>query len=274
MTDDTDFEEQLRASLSEAAPDLRIDSAKVIRQGRRIRLRRRLTIGGGLLVAAVLVAVPLTIPRQHTVSTTKPKPTASQPALAPTSCLADAPRRSAPGKAVITDPFNIAGDSDPAKPTGDVICTGDFTNRGEIVFWFEKLTGENRQAGSTFTVVEGRRDSDTGALIVVARKSWSPEFNQNGITERTAGFRTVGADGTNLYFFGYYSGPIATLTLTVGSKRIPGRAAKWSADPNISAVWFPTGADIELEMDETSRLNAWDSRHRPIPGGSIMLGGA
>ncbi|MEN3310015.1 MAG: hypothetical protein V7603_6217 [Micromonosporaceae bacterium] len=225
-----------------------VDIEHVMARGRRLRVRRRLLASGGAaaLAAAVLAASAgsswLAQPRPAVPGGTAP-PSSAAPSLA-------APSWAAQGQ----------------DPVGAVVPTGIRLRGGEVVL-YAVAVGEPSVPGVHFGVMAGQMDADGRLTARVAS-------NEVTGSDRAAGFHAVQAatevDGVWMPEFGYYAGPAAKISGSVGGQVIRARQARWSQDPGVVLFWFDP-ADLPAGK-QPSRLSAFDAAGRALPTGDATAG--
>ncbi len=111
---------------------------------------------------------------------------------------------------------------------------------GQLVFYVVGIDLRGLP-GTRFGVMAGHRDT-AGRLVPAV------ETNETSGPATAAGFHAVeapvaaGSPSTAIPEFGYYAGPAATITGTVGGHLVRARTARWSGDPAIVIFWFPRTA--------------------------------
>ena len=231
-----------------------VDVAAVMASGRRIRTRRRLVRGGGVVsgTAALLVAIFLvgqpgagTVPEQPMIRITAAKP---------------------------ADPNSI--------PVGNVVMTG-FDN--EVLYFIAgyREPYENKKSPTVAS------DADPERSVVPGGTGYGLTLGNNGVG-RIIPLQTTGAaghwtgfhsittrdlnavhdagnlGGTRLY--GYYEGDVRRILLELDDEVVAtARTARWSADGNITIFWF---APEDIPSDEALhafRLLAYDENGQLMP---------
>ncbi|RLP94508.1 hypothetical protein EAD89_03955 [Micromonospora sp. BL4] len=212
-------------------PGATVDLAAVMRDGRRLRTRRRVagagaaTLATGLVAAIVAVVVgalpddPRTVERPTQVAVAPPPvavpPTASHP-LGPT-------------------PTTTPGRGEPSpSPVGQIVDSGIRHGSDQRVFYVVQVSvpGEPRV---TIGLAAGRRAPDgtvTTDLLVndVEGADRSPGFHQIGYDS--------GGSGAPVPTFGYFVGPAQQIIGTVDGRQVGARLARWSADKQVVIFWF------------------------------------
>ncbi|SDX18580.1 hypothetical protein SAMN05421504_102588 [Amycolatopsis xylanica] len=204
--------EALRTALNEAPPEgLALDTAAVLTSGKRLRRRRQLLHGTGVVgVAAAVAAVVLGSGMLRAVP-----PPGNAPIAAPSTSLSIAPQ----GR----------------EPYGDVIPTGLKVAGGELVYYAVRVDEPQALPDTHFGVMTGIRSADGKLkdLMIVNGTSGS---------DRKPGFRELdGGEQVNGQFvpvFGYFVGPVAKIVTTAHGKEVQASLAKWSVDPTVTVFWF------------------------------------
>lgn len=219
-----------------------IDVAAVMATGRRIRTRRRLVRGTGVVggTAALLVVVFAigqtgvgTGPAQPTIAVTAAKP------ANPTSVPA--------GNVVMTGfddevLYFVAGYSEPVVTHG-----------------YDSTLSP--KAGAMGGTGYGLTLGNTGVGRIIPLQTTGAAGHWTGFHSITT--RPTGA--TRLY--GYYEGPVKRIVLELDNRKVvTARTAPWSADGNIVIFWFAP-ADIPADKDLSSafRLVAYDENGQIMP---------
>lgn len=74
------------------------------------------------------------------------------------------------------------------------------------------------------------------------------------------------SDNGRIPAFGYYSGPAAKITATIGGKTVQAHQTDWSEDPSVKVWWF------DYSTKEPSNLAAFDAAGAPLPLGDNTFG--
>jgi hypothetical protein len=230
----------MRASDPHMVPNL--DLAAIMADGRRLRVRRRLSYGGAgaASVAAAAVAV-LVLVNPAAGPPTRPQ----QPASSGSATVSATPE---PGET--TPP-----------PLGDLIHTGLRDSIGERVFFFAAVDIPG-QPGVTIGIHAGRL-SDTGVL--------TGDYTTNDVkgSDRSPGFHTIGSDpsgrppdASSIPTFGYFVGPARRIEGVVKGRTILAAVASWSEDKNVKLFFFdPTDLPPGQDLDG---IRAYDSAGRKL----------
>ncbi|MET1075360.1 MAG: hypothetical protein ABWY11_22120 [Umezawaea sp.] len=230
----------LRSALRGTAGDSpSVDVERVMRSGRRIRTRRRLVLGGGVVsgTAALLVGI---IALGRSGPGAAPPPTVEITAARP-------------------------GDSAPV-PVGDVIKTGF---DGEVLYFVAGYRDrELFDPSATVSAKESaRRDVDTGYALALGAGDGGPAVQTTPLYGRGTGFTIITThDGTTTRLYGCYQGPVNRIVLELDDQ-VMGAAhqAPWSADGTMTVFWFtpdevPTGSALD-----NIRLTAYDEQGNRLP---------
>ncbi|WP_370945428.1 hypothetical protein AB5J62_40985 [Amycolatopsis sp. cg5] len=203
----------LRTALNEAPPEgLALDTSAVLADGKRLRRRRQLLQGSGVVgVAAVVTAVVL---GSGLLRAVPPTP--------------DAPIAAPPSTSVPVEPQSV--------PYGDVISSGIKAAGGEFVYYAVRIDDPVNLPQTHFGLMTALRAPDgkiTELLFV---------NETGGVSDRKPGFREVDGGeqikGTYVPVFGYFVGPVAKITTTAHGKEVQASLAKWSVDPSVTVFWF------------------------------------
>ncbi|MCO1594369.1 hypothetical protein M8C17_04245 [Micromonospora sp. RHAY321] len=212
-----------------------LDLDAVMREGRRLRTRRRVAGAGAAVLTAGLAAVvvvaavgpggPSTVERPPPVAAvpTSPVPTAPTPPAGGTPTTLGTPRPTLPPEAERT-----------ASPLGQVIDSGIRHGVDQRVYYMVRVSvpGEPRV---TIGLAAGRRAPDgtltTDVLVNdVDGADRSPGFHQVGYDE--------GGSAAPVPAFGYFVGPAQRITGTVDGRQVTARLARWSDDKQVVIFWF------------------------------------
>lgn len=202
----------LRNALHETPPQgLTLDTSRILADGKRLRRRRRLLNGSGVVgVAAAVVAVVLG------TGLLKAAPQAGNtPVAAPTSSL--------------------SVEQESRAPYGEVIPTGIKGPAGELVFYAVRIDDPENLPRTHFGVMAAYRAADGKLKDVMI-------INETKSTDRRPGFHQLDGgeqiQGQYLPVFGYYAGPAAKITTTAHGKEVQAAVATWSVDPSVRIFWF------------------------------------
>ncbi|MEV4051356.1 hypothetical protein AB0J55_09215 [Amycolatopsis sp. NPDC049688] len=207
----------LRAALRQppGEPFAEPDLARIMRDGTRLRRRRRVLTGtAGIAAAAAVVlvvvfAIQLRQPAPAPVAQ-PPAPVSVTPAPTPTTSRA------------------------PAVPAiGDVVGTGIRTPAGEIVLYAQAVDIPELP-NVRFGLAAGFRSGESLQAVLLS--------NETRGSDLSFGFHAT--DGgevirdTLIPVFGYFSGRAARITTTVHGKTVDAHLATWTADATVVIFWF------------------------------------
>ncbi|MGC4771812.1 hypothetical protein ACLQ25_22945 [Micromonospora sp. DT44] len=209
-------------------PDAVIDLARVMRDGRRLRTRRRVTGAAAATLAAGLVAVTgVTVDPS---GSRDPAPTEPAPPVAVASpSVGVAPTSDGP-----TPPPTKARGVPGPKPLGQVIDTGIRHGVERRVYYVVAVTVPGVPK-VTIGLAAGRRapDGSVSADILV---------NDVEGADRSPGFHQIGYDESAstpaVPTFGYFVGPAERITGTAGGRQVEAAVARWSLDKQVAIFWF------------------------------------
>lgn len=217
--------DELRRAMraTERADRTGLDLAGIMREGRRVRRRRRVAGTGAVAaVVAVLIGVGGTVAR-----TRPPEPPGPAATAASTATAGPSPTPT-PGP---TGP--------PVRPAGAVVGSGIRYGADERVFYLVPVDVPELP-GVTIGLVAGRR-SPAGELTT--------DYLVNDVegSDRRPGFHQIGYDQQRVPTdapvptFGYFVGPAARIVGTVDGRHVEARLARWSEDPRLVIFWFDPG---------------------------------
>ncbi|MGC3860647.1 hypothetical protein ACPSM1_10725 [Micromonospora chersina] len=217
--------DELRRAMraTERADRTGLDLAGIMREGRRVRRRRRVAGTGAVAaVVAVLIGVGGTVAR-----TRPPEPPGPAATAASTATAGPSPTPT-PGP---TGP--------PVRPAGAVVGSGIRYGADEWVFYLVPVDVPELP-GVTIGLAAGRR-SPTGELTT--------DYLVNDVegSDRRPGFHQIGYDQQRVPTdapvptFGYFVGPAARIVGTVDGRHVEARLARWSEDPRLVIFWFDPG---------------------------------
>lgn len=240
MTDLDALRDAMRSSSVERAGT--VDIAAVMTTGRRIRTRRRLVRGGGVVggTAALLVAV---FALGQSGAGTSPQPTIVVTAAKP------------------ADPSSI--------PVGGVVMTG-FDD--EVLYFVGGYHQPKirKDDGSTVAVDSSPGDtSGTGYGLTLGNTGVGRTIplQTTGAAGHWTGFHSLTTRQSGaIRLYGYYEGPVKRITLELEDKEVAtARTAAWSADANIVIFWFAP-QDVPADNDlGVFRLVAYDENGQMMP---------
>ncbi|MGC4839336.1 hypothetical protein ACLQ3D_33005 [Micromonospora vinacea] len=212
-------------------PDAVLDLATVMREGRRLRTRRRVagagaaTLATGLAAVVVVVAVGASGPGD-------PAPTEHPPpvAVAPPSAGVSPWAEKSPGS---TPPPTVGRDEPPPKPLGQIVDSGVRHGAERRVYYFVRVSVPGEPKVS-MGLAAGRQAPD-GSL--------STDLLVNDVegSDRRAGFHQIGYDerfASPVPTFGYFVGPAKRIIGTVDGRQVDARVAPWSGDKQVLIFWF------------------------------------
>jgi hypothetical protein len=210
---------------------------------------------GLLAVAVVAAGTALASAGSH--------PSGHQPGAAPAARAAAVARQhkllqSRKAKSQTAPPANPA----PPKPYGAVISTGIQTKSGELVFYAVHIHVKQLPK-TTFGIMGGFRNS-AGHLSAAVEAN---EFSGPDVAE---GFHAIEAPISGVPEFGYYAGPAAKITGSVGGRTIQASLAHWSVNPKVVIFWF-SPKDDPKGLDVTSPA-AFDAQGKQLPPGHDGIG--
>ncbi|MET8357277.1 hypothetical protein [Micromonospora sp. NPDC005171] len=214
-------------------PDAVLDLATVMREGRRLRTRRRIagagaaTLATGLAAVAVVVAVSAFGPGG-------PAPTGHPPpvAVAPPSVGVSPTAEQSLG---LTPPPTMGRDEPPPKPLGQFVDSGVRHGIDRRIYYFVRVSVPGAPKVS-IGLAAGRQAPDGSVTTDIL-------VNDVEGSDRSAGFHQIGYDeesvaAASVPTFGYFVGPAKRIVGTVDGRQVDARVARWSADPQVVIFWF------------------------------------
>jgi hypothetical protein len=224
--------------------DKAIDIGQIMKQGGRLRRRRRLATGGiGVATALVLVVGGVQVARS----------------FGPPSPDRGAPPAAAPSTPVVQDPAPADGTR---TPLGGVVRTGITGTGGEIVLYLVRVE-EPQLPGISFGLMAGVREVTgevTGRIIA----------NETEGSATSEGFHAVqgamNVEGDDFPLFGYYVGPARKIV----SGKVTAKQKAWSEDPNVIVFWFDP--DKTPPAFKGKSLRAYDATGAELPTGNRTVG--
>ncbi|MGW3606556.1 hypothetical protein [Micromonospora sp. NPDC005161] len=213
-------------------PEATLDLAAVMRDGRRLRSRRRVAGAGATtlavgLVAAVVAVVVGALPGDPRTVERPP-----QVAVAPTPPVGVSP--TPPGTPGPTAATTIGRAEPPPSPLGQVVDSGVRHGGDQRVYYVVPVSVPS-QPRVKIGLAAGRRAPDgtlTTDLLV----------NDVEGADRSPGFHQIGYDSGGaaapVPTFGYFVGPAHRITGTVDGRQVAARLARWSADKQVVIFWF------------------------------------
>ncbi|MET8233909.1 hypothetical protein ABZS77_24870 [Micromonospora sp. NPDC005298] len=223
MTELDRLRDAMRAIEHTAAP---LDLAAVMREGRRLRTRRRVAGAGAATLAAalasvlVMVAVGARPGDPPPVDRPPPVAVAPTPVAVPTTPTSEKP----------TPPPSTP----PPEPLGRIVDSGVRHGADQRVYYVVGVSVPG-QPQVSIGLAAGRRAPD-GALTTdilvndVQGSDRSPGFHQIGYDERSS--------AAPVPAFGYFVGPATRIVGTVDGQQVEARLARWSVDPQVVIFWF------------------------------------
>ncbi|MET8123198.1 hypothetical protein [Micromonospora sp. NPDC005189] len=212
-------------------PDATLDLATVMREGRRLRTRRRVAGAGGATLAAglavVVVVVAVGARPGDPPTTERPPPVAVAPPPAVVSPMV-------PNSLGPTPPPPTALDVPSPKPLGQVIDSGVRHGTDQRVYYVVSVSVPG-QPKVSIGLAAGRRAPDgtlTTDILVndVEGADRGPGFHQIGYGER--------ASAAPVPTFGYFVGPAQRIIGTADGRQVDARLTRWSADKAVVIFWF------------------------------------
>lgn len=253
--------ETLRTALDAREPGqpYALDLERILVEGHRIRRRRRLFSGAVATGAAAVLAVGGaglaqlagsagtggTDPADHAevvVPARPPGPGDASPR----------PRRPAPAE-------------DPATPLGRVVHTRLIGPSGERLLYVVRIRAAELPK-ITFGVMLGHRSGKRFVGDVLA--------NEYRGSDRSPGFHAIsnamGTSPRDVALFGYYAGPAARVTTTVGGRAVEAKLTRWSEDEQIALFWF-SGQDLPAGTKH-GPFRAYAADGTLLPAGDTVVG--
>ncbi|MET8092508.1 hypothetical protein [Micromonospora sp. NPDC005220] len=225
--------DRLRHAMRETErPDAVLDLATVMREGRRLRTRRRVagagaaTLATGLAAVVVVVAVGGPGPGGP-APTERPPPIAVAPPSAGVSPTVEKSLEPTP-------PPTMARDVPPPKALGQLIDSGVRHGADRRVYYMVAVSVPGAPKVS-IGLAAGRQAPD-GSL--------STDILVNDVegSDRRAGFHQIGYDegstAAPVPTFGYFVGPAKRVIGTVHGRQVDARLARWSGDKQVTIFWF------------------------------------
>ncbi|MEU8088291.1 hypothetical protein AB0B57_32345 [Micromonospora sp. NPDC049101] len=210
-------------------PDPMLDLTLVMREGRRLRTRRRVAGAGAATLAAgvaAVVVVGVVARPGDPPAPERPPPVAVGSPSAGVSMVPEAMKP--------TSPPTKVRDVPPPKPLGQLIDSGVRHGSDRRVYYMIGLSVPG-EPGVTIGLAAGRQDPDgllTTDLLV----------NDVEGSDRSAGFHEIGYDESlsaePVPTFGYFVGPAVRIIGTVDGRQVDARLARWSLDKQVVIFWF------------------------------------
>ncbi|WFE54471.1 hypothetical protein [Micromonospora sp. WMMD1155] len=233
--------DQLRHAMrATERPDAVLDLAAVMRDGRRLRTRRRVAGAGAATLAAGLAVVVVVAADARTEG----PPTADR---RPPVAVAPSPAGVSPSaRSLEPTPPPTAGDVPSPKPLGQVIDSKLRHGVDQRVFYVVRVSVPGKPK-ITIGLAAGRRLSNgmlTTDILVndVEGADRSPGFHQIGYDERSS--------MNPVPTFGYFVGPAHRIIGTVDGRQVDARLSRWSVDKQVVIFWFePTALSPGERLD-------------------------
>ncbi|MBQ1015269.1 hypothetical protein KBX53_30935 [Micromonospora sp. M51] len=213
-------------------PDTGLDLSAVMREGRRLRTRRRVAAAGaatlatGLAAAVVAVAVGVSGPGDPTPTEPLPPAAVAPPTVADSPSAQKSPDR--------TPPPTLASDTPLAKPLGQLVDSGVRHGSERRMYYFVPVSVPGVPKVS-IGLAAGRQT--TGGSLTT-------DLLVNDVegSDRSAGFHQIGYDegsaAAPVPTFGYFVGPAKRIIGTVDGRQVDARVTRWSLDSQVVIVWF------------------------------------
>ncbi|MCG5439615.1 hypothetical protein [Micromonospora foliorum] len=213
-------------------PDPVLDLDTVMREGRRLRTRRRVAGAGAATLATGLAAV-VAVVVVGASGPGDPAPTEHPPpvAVAPPSVAASPWAEESPAS---TPPPTVGRDEPPPKPLGQIVDSGVRHGAERRVYYLVRVSVPGVPKVS-IGLAAGRQASD-GSL--------STDILVNDVegSDRRAGFHQIGYDERSaaapVPTFGYFVGPAKRIIGTVDGRQVDARVVRWSVDKQVAIFWF------------------------------------
>ncbi|MEV4123007.1 hypothetical protein [Micromonospora sp. NPDC049645] len=213
-------------------PDAALDLAAVLREGRRLRTRRRIAGAGAATLAAglagVVVVVAVGVPRPGGPAPgERPPPVAVAP---PSAGVSPPVERSLEP----TPPPTVARDVPPPKALGRLVDSGVRHGDDRRVYYFVRVAVPGVPKVS-IGLAAGRQAPDGSLTTDIL-------VNDVEGSDRSAGFHEIGYDERSaaapVPTFGYFVGPAQRITGAVDGRQVDARLARWSVDKQVVIFWF------------------------------------
>ncbi|WP_030491955.1 hypothetical protein [Micromonospora chokoriensis] len=211
-------------------PDAVLDLDTVLREGRRLRTRRRVAGAGAATLAAGLATVVVVVAVGASGPTGRPPPAAVAPPAVGVSPMAEE-------SLDLTPPPTMAGDVLSPKPLGQLVDSGVRHGVDRRVYYFVGVSVPG-EPGVSIGLAAGRQAPD-GSLTT------DMLVNTVEGSDRSAGFHEIGYDESSSAApaptFGYFVGPATRIIGTVDGRQVDARLARWSSDKQVVIFWFDPG---------------------------------
>lgn len=228
----SEWERLRHAMRATERPDAVLDLTAVLREGRRLRTRRRVagagaaTLAAGLATVIVVVALGASGPG-NPAPTERPPPVAVVPPPAGVSPMAEE-------MLDFTPPPTTAHDEPPPKPLGQLIDSGVRHGADRRVYYVVGVSVPG-EPGVSIGLAAGRQAPDGSLTTDIL-------VNTVEGSDHSAGFHEIGYDesssATPVPTFGYFVGPAKRIIGTVGGRQIDARVVRWSIDKQVVIFWF------------------------------------
>jgi hypothetical protein len=225
--------ERLRQAMrATERPDAVLDLDAVLREGRRLRTRRRVAGAGAATLAAGLAGVVVA------VAVGAPRPGGPAPAERPPPVAVAPPSVGVPSTAAKslepTPPPTVARDDPPPKPLGQLVDSGVRYGDDRRVFYVVPVSVPGVPKVS-IGLAAGRQAPDGSLTTDIL-------VNDVDGSDRSAGFHEIGYDQRSaaapVPTFGYFVGPAKRIIGTVNGRQIDARLTPWSGDKQVMIFWF------------------------------------
>ncbi|MCG5441952.1 hypothetical protein NIE79_005008 [Micromonospora sp. NIE79] len=212
-------------------PDAVLDLDSLMREGRRLRTRRRVagagaaTLATGLAAVVVVVAVGASGPGDP-APTGHPPPVAVAPPPVGVSPWAEKSLGSTP-------PPTVGRDEPPPKPLGQFVDSGVKHGTDRRIYYFVRVSVDGEPKVS-IGLAAGRQAPDGSVTTDIL-------VNDVDGSDRSAGFHQIGYDegsAAPVPTFGYFVGPAKRIIGTVDGRQVDARVARWSVDKQVLIFWF------------------------------------
>ncbi|MFJ6168178.1 hypothetical protein ACIQH6_23885 [Micromonospora orduensis] len=207
-------------------PAATLDLAAVMREGRRLRTRRRVAGAGAATLATALAAVVVMVAVGARPGEAPPVDSPPPVAVAPPPvAVSPMPKSQEP-----TPPPSTP----PPKALGRMVDSGVRHGTDQRVYYMVRVSVPG-QSGVSIGLAAGRRGPDgtvTTDMLVndIEGTDRSPGFHQIGYDERSSAVPVPA--------FGYFVGPAQRIVGTVDGRQVDARLARWSLDKQVVIFWF------------------------------------
>ncbi|MFE7870770.1 hypothetical protein ACFUYE_10535 [Micromonospora humida] len=223
MTELEQLRRAMRATERPYPEDL--DLTVIMRDGRRLRRRRRLVGAGATALATMLVAGGVGLGVRW----------AGPPADRPPARAATVPDATPPATA--SPPPGPTRWEPPRKPIGEVVDTGIRYGVEQRVYYLVAVDVPETPR-VRIGLMAGRRTpagelTDDIVLNDVRGSDRRPGFHEIGYDDATPS-----DDRPPVPTFGYFVGPASRIVGAAGGRQVDARLARWSTDPELVIFWF------------------------------------